>query len=52
MAELDGKIGLLLAFVTGVVVTKNWTRIRDYTADICHKTLSFAGFGKTGKAAD
>lgn len=49
MGEINGKMGLLLAFVAGVVVTKNWTRIRDYSADICHKTLSFAGFGKTAE---
>lgn len=49
MGEMDGKMGLLLAFVAGIVVIKNWTRIRDYTSDVCHKTLSFAGFGKTAE---
>jgi len=49
MVEIDGKMGILLAFVAGVAVTKNWTKIRDYTADICHTTLSFAGFGKTAE---
>lgn len=43
---MDKKIAMALAFVAGVVVTKNWSKIRNYVSYASQRTLSFVGLEK------
>lgn len=40
---MDKKVAMALAFIAGVIATKNWSKIRVYVTDISQKTLSFVG---------
>ncbi len=40
---MDKKIAMALAFVAGVVATKNWPKIRGYVSYASQRTLSFTG---------
>jgi len=44
--EVGKGLGYLLAFAAGVVVVKNWAKLRGFVGDVCDKSAALVGFEK------